>query len=69
MAIQYSVLYALSLMAFRFLNISNADIVAIQSFADEHGHPVGMMSKLFDNLYHDEVGFSTLLLLFFFLLF
>jgi len=30
-------------------------IVAIQLYADEHGHPVGMMSKLFDNLYHDEV--------------
>jgi hypothetical protein len=53
-------------MAFCSLHLSNADIVAIQLYADEHGHPVGMMSKLFDNLYHDEVGFCTILLLFLF---
>lgn len=32
-----------------------ADIIAVQLFANEAGHPLGLMSKLFDNFYHDEV--------------
>jgi hypothetical protein len=40
-----------------------ADIVAVQLFVNELGHPQGLMSTLFDNFYREDVGFRLCSLL------